>query len=181
MGELTRKIRQPAILGEIFAGILLGPTVLGHFRPRWYSWIFPTTGALPTVLETVTTLGVVFFLLVAGLETSFASYFPSRQKRAVCEFFWRYFPICQRIYRCPFSSPFSGAAAQSKLANICSLRWNCTFDICSSCDRQDPDGHRVARATDREGNIQPAMDDWQIAKKRTYWESNGQITRTVRI
>jgi Kef-type K+ transport system membrane component KefB len=42
MGELTRKIRQPAILGEIFAGILLGPTVLGHFRPQWYSWIFPT-------------------------------------------------------------------------------------------------------------------------------------------
>jgi Kef-type K+ transport system membrane component KefB len=70
MGELTRKIRQPAILGEIFAGILLGPTVLGHFRPQWYSWIFPTTGALPIVLETVATLGVVFFLLVAGLETS---------------------------------------------------------------------------------------------------------------
>lgn len=70
MGELTRKIRQPAILGEIFAGLLLGPTVLGHFRPQWYSWIFPTTGALPIVLETVTTLGVVFFLLVAGLETS---------------------------------------------------------------------------------------------------------------
>ena len=70
MGELTRKIRQPAILGEIFAGILLGPTVLGHFRPQWCFWIFPTTGALPIALETVTMLGVVFFLLVAGLETS---------------------------------------------------------------------------------------------------------------
>jgi hypothetical protein len=31
------------------------------------------------------------------------------------------------------------------------------------------------------GNIQPAMDDLQITKKRTYWDSNSQITRTVRI
>lgn len=64
------KIGQPAILGEIFAGILLGPTVLGHFRPQWYSGKFPTSGALPIVFKTVTTLGVVFFLLVVGLENS---------------------------------------------------------------------------------------------------------------
>jgi hypothetical protein len=45
-----------------------------------------------------------------------------------------------------------------------------------------PGVHRItSRATDRDGNVQPAMEDWQIAKKRTYWESNGQITRTVRI
>jgi DMSO/TMAO reductase YedYZ molybdopterin-dependent catalytic subunit len=39
----------------------------------------------------------------------------------------------------------------------------------------------TCRAIDRDGNVQPAPSDWQIAKKRTYWESNGQITRTVRI
>ena len=39
----------------------------------------------------------------------------------------------------------------------------------------------TSRVIDREGNVQPAMDDWQIAKKHTYWESNGQITRTIRI
>ncbi len=39
----------------------------------------------------------------------------------------------------------------------------------------------TSRAIDREGNVQPAKDDWQIAKKHTYWESNGQITRTMRI
>lgn len=64
------KIGQPAILGEIFAGILRGPTVLGHFRPQWYSGKFPTSGALPIVFKTVTTLGVVFFLIVVGLENS---------------------------------------------------------------------------------------------------------------
>ena len=45
-----------------------------------------------------------------------------------------------------------------------------------------PGEHRItSRAIDSEGNVQPAMDDWRIAKKHTYWESNGQITRTIRI
>jgi DMSO/TMAO reductase YedYZ molybdopterin-dependent catalytic subunit len=39
----------------------------------------------------------------------------------------------------------------------------------------------TSRAIDAQGNIQPAMDDPTIANKQTYWESNGQITRRVRI
>ena len=37
----------------------------------------------------------------------------------------------------------------------------------------------TSRATDTAGNVQPAMDDPWIARKHTYWESNGQITRRV--
>jgi len=45
-----------------------------------------------------------------------------------------------------------------------------------------PGDHAVtSRAIDISGNVQPAMDDPFIAKKHTYWESNGQVTRTVRI
>ena len=45
-----------------------------------------------------------------------------------------------------------------------------------------PGEHTVtSRAIDTSGNIQPAMDDPVIANKKTYWESNGQITRQVRI
>jgi DMSO/TMAO reductase YedYZ molybdopterin-dependent catalytic subunit len=39
----------------------------------------------------------------------------------------------------------------------------------------------TSRAIDVAGNVQPAMTDPQIANKRTYWESNGQITRRVSI
>jgi len=39
----------------------------------------------------------------------------------------------------------------------------------------------TARAIDTAGNMQPAMDDPRIAKKRTYWESNGQVSRRIRI
>jgi DMSO/TMAO reductase YedYZ molybdopterin-dependent catalytic subunit len=39
----------------------------------------------------------------------------------------------------------------------------------------------TSRAIDRAGHVQPAMSDPVIANKRTYWESNGQITRRIRI
>ncbi len=39
----------------------------------------------------------------------------------------------------------------------------------------------TSRAVDAEGNVQPAPTDPLIANKHTYWESNGQITRRVRV
>jgi DMSO/TMAO reductase YedYZ molybdopterin-dependent catalytic subunit len=46
----------------------------------------------------------------------------------------------------------------------------------------EPGEHTItSRAIDREGNVQPAMDDPWIANKITYWESNGQITRRIEI
>jgi DMSO/TMAO reductase YedYZ molybdopterin-dependent catalytic subunit len=39
----------------------------------------------------------------------------------------------------------------------------------------------TSRAVDTAGNVQPAMDDPVIARKHTYWESNGQVTRHIRI
>jgi hypothetical protein len=39
----------------------------------------------------------------------------------------------------------------------------------------------TTRAIDTAGNMQPAMDDPRIAKKLTYWESNGQVSRRIRI
>jgi DMSO/TMAO reductase YedYZ molybdopterin-dependent catalytic subunit len=45
-----------------------------------------------------------------------------------------------------------------------------------------PGKHAItSRAVDTSGNIQPAPDDPVIANKHTYWESNGQVTRQVRI
>ena len=45
-----------------------------------------------------------------------------------------------------------------------------------------PGEHTItSRAIDTAGNVQPAMDDPRIATKQTYWESNGQLTRRIRI
>jgi DMSO/TMAO reductase YedYZ molybdopterin-dependent catalytic subunit len=49
-------------------------------------------------------------------------------------------------------------------------------------EKPTPGEHTItSRAIDTAGNVQPAMDDPRIAKKRTYWESNGQVTRRIRL
>lgn len=67
-GELFNRFKQPAIVGEILAGVLLGPTVLGAVAPEAFAYIFPPTGGVAFAYSTVTTLGVVLLLLIAGLE-----------------------------------------------------------------------------------------------------------------
>ena len=43
-----------------------------------------------------------------------------------------------------------------------------------------PGEHTItSRAVDAQGSVQPAMDDARIAKKKTYWESNGQVARQI--
>lgn len=74
-GELVRKMGQPAVLGEIIAGILLGPGFLGSLRPHLYGTLFPSTGAFPLVLSVVANIGVVLFLLTAGIEVDLSSVF----------------------------------------------------------------------------------------------------------
>jgi len=49
-------------------------------------------------------------------------------------------------------------------------------------DKPSPGEHRItSRAFDTRGNMQPAADHPRITKKRTYWESNGHVTRRIRI
>ena len=91
--ELMQKIGQPPILGEISVGIFLGPTVLGHYRPHLYQTLFPTTGPMPIVLDTVTTLGVVFFLLTAGFEIDLRSIFRQGKSALLVSIFGVAFPF----------------------------------------------------------------------------------------
>src|ERR1700731_1439686 len=91
--ELMQKIGQPPILGEISVGIFLGPTVLGHYRPDIYAALFPSTGPMPIVLDTVTTLGVVFFLLTAGLEIDLRSIFRQGKSALLVSIFGVAFPF----------------------------------------------------------------------------------------
>lgn len=68
LAELFSKIKQPAIIGEIIGGIILGPTLLGNLFPGFYNYVFPETGSFSTVLEGITSLAVVMLLIISGLE-----------------------------------------------------------------------------------------------------------------
>lgn len=68
LSEVARKFRQPAVIGEIVAGILLGPTVLGMINPDWFQTLFPTPGTSATILSGFVQVAVVMLLFIAGLE-----------------------------------------------------------------------------------------------------------------
>jgi hypothetical protein len=77
-----------------------------------------------------------------------------------------------KFWRATSAGSFDFRPIESDAWAIWSLAWD-----------QPSDGEHAitTRAIDTNGNIQPAPDDPIIANKRTFWESNGQITRRVRI
>lgn len=73
LGELARRFNQPAVLGELMAGVLLGPTVFGAIAPGLSESLFPQTGGVPIALDGLTQLAIALFLLVAGMEVDLST------------------------------------------------------------------------------------------------------------
>ncbi|HEY7711020.1 MAG TPA: cation:proton antiporter [Candidatus Entotheonella sp.] len=71
--EVAQRWHQPAVLGEMLAGILLGPTVLGALAPEWSSWLFPMQGRSAVALQGLTTVAIALFLLVAGMAVDLST------------------------------------------------------------------------------------------------------------
>src|SRR5262245_14421122 len=79
---LLRKLGQPAVVGEIAAGLVLGPSVLGQLCPQLFQSIFhPQVGGidpllfdvvLRRILTALAHLGLVFLLFFIGLEFDFS-------------------------------------------------------------------------------------------------------------
>ena len=66
LASLVSKIGQPMVIGEIIAGILLGPSVMGYFFPGVSQFIFQAA-SLPN-LNFLSQLGLILFMFIIGLE-----------------------------------------------------------------------------------------------------------------
>ena len=66
------RIGQPAIMGQLLAGILLGPSILGSLYPIGQHALFPTGPEQRSMIEAVAQLGILMLLLLTGMETDLA-------------------------------------------------------------------------------------------------------------
>lgn len=65
-GAVFLKIGQPRVMGEIVAGIVLGPSVLGLFAPRTMGFLFPASSM--DTLKLFSQIGVTLFMFVVGMD-----------------------------------------------------------------------------------------------------------------
>jgi sodium/hydrogen exchanger family protein len=69
MGEAMQRIGQPAVMGQLIAGLLLGPSVLGALWPEAQHALFPPSRDQKSMIDAVSQLGVLMLLLLTGMET----------------------------------------------------------------------------------------------------------------
>ena len=67
VGWLFQRIGQPKVVGEMFAGIMLGPSLLGWFAPAVFGYLFPAPSL--GFLNAISQIGVVVFMFLVGLGT----------------------------------------------------------------------------------------------------------------
>lgn len=68
LGGLADKLRQPAVVGQIIAGVVIGPSVLGKFFPDTFEWIF-SDQTVGSAVYGLAWLAVIMVLVVIGYET----------------------------------------------------------------------------------------------------------------
>ncbi len=68
LGEIARRLSQPQVIGELLAGVVLGPSLLGGIFPGVFRALFPATGPEPLLLQLIAQIGVILLLLLSGLE-----------------------------------------------------------------------------------------------------------------
>ena len=70
MGRLATRVGQPAVVGEMVAGLLLGPSLFGWLWPDAFGFVFPSASL--ATLRLLSQLGVCLFMFVVGMELNVA-------------------------------------------------------------------------------------------------------------
>ena len=66
MGALFKRLNQPAVMGEVVGGLLLGPSLLGRISPEAAAALLPAESA--PFLGVISQLGVILYMFLVGLE-----------------------------------------------------------------------------------------------------------------
>jgi len=69
LGLLAQRFRQPRVVGELAAGVVIGPSIAGRLFPDLVGWLFPGDAVQSALLLSIAWLGILLLLLVTGFET----------------------------------------------------------------------------------------------------------------
>jgi Kef-type K+ transport system membrane component KefB len=67
-GRVVKRVGQPAVIGEMFAGILLGPSLFGMLFPQAFDFVFASSSLGP--LKLFSQIGVCLFMFIVGLHVN---------------------------------------------------------------------------------------------------------------
>jgi Kef-type K+ transport system membrane component KefB len=73
LGELAQRFSQPAFIGELLAGVLLGPTVLGRVAPQIFERLFAYAGPRAAGWDSLTMFSIVLLLVAIGMQVQLST------------------------------------------------------------------------------------------------------------
>src|SRR5262245_36502242 len=69
LGEAMLRLRQPAVMGQLIAGLILGPSLFGLLLPDLQHALFPKTPEQKAMIDAISQFGILLLLLLTGMET----------------------------------------------------------------------------------------------------------------
>jgi K+:H+ antiporter len=69
LGEIMQRFGQPTVVGQLLAGLILGPSLFGWLLPHIHAFLFPNTPEQRSLLSGISEVGVLLLLLITGMET----------------------------------------------------------------------------------------------------------------
>ena len=69
LGEVMLRFKQPAVMGQLIAGLVLGPSLFGLVLPDLQHGLFPNNPEQKAMIDAISQLGILLLLLMTGMET----------------------------------------------------------------------------------------------------------------
>ena len=96
--EIFRKFKQPAVVGEILAGIIIGPSLLGSVFPDLFNEIFKSQARAYGAFDGLANIGVIMLMFIAGAEVDLKQIRKQGKQSGLHQLYGHRISFCCRIF-----------------------------------------------------------------------------------